>query len=81
MEGTGEEVAAWLSSPAFEQRLFTSFPCTNVIPSRANQVTAVATGHSGFQAAVLMGCATVLCYMQKLLQVLLDCLVTTKGCG
>lgn len=38
MEGSGEEVAAWLTSPEFEQRLFTSFPCTNIIPSRANQV-------------------------------------------
>ncbi len=38
MEGGGEEVAAWLTSPAFESRLFTSFPCTNIIPSAANQV-------------------------------------------
>jgi len=38
MEGSGEEVAAWLTSPAFESRLFTSFPCTNIIPSAANQV-------------------------------------------
>jgi hypothetical protein len=38
MEGGGEEVAAWLTSPAFESHLFTSFPCTNIIPSAANQV-------------------------------------------
>ena len=38
MEGGGEEVAAWLTSPAFESRLFTCFPCTNIIPSAANQV-------------------------------------------
>lgn len=37
MEGGGEEVAAWLTSPAFESRLFTCFPCTNIIPSAANQ--------------------------------------------
>ena len=38
MEGSGEDVAAWLTSPAFEARLFTCFPCTNIIPSSANQV-------------------------------------------
>lgn len=38
MEGSGEEVAAWLTSPAFEARLFTCFPCTNITPSSANQV-------------------------------------------
>ncbi|KAL3156639.1 hypothetical protein ABBQ38_000922 [Trebouxia sp. C0009 RCD-2024] len=37
MEGSGEEVAAWLTSPAFEARLFTCFPCTNITPSSANQ--------------------------------------------
>ena len=38
MEGSGEDVAAWLTSPAFEARLFTCFPCTNITPSSANQV-------------------------------------------
>ena len=41
MEGGGEEVAAWLTSPVFESRLFTSFPCTNIVPSAANQVCLV----------------------------------------
>ena len=52
MEGGGEEVAAWLTSPAFESRLFTCFPCTNIIPSAANQVTPSSTSCS---CLVLLG--------------------------
>lgn len=38
LEAAGSDVAAWLNSDTFEEHLFSFFPCTNIMPSVANQV-------------------------------------------
>ncbi|KAK9820095.1 hypothetical protein WJX72_006068 [[Myrmecia] bisecta] len=37
LEASAEAVAEWLSGPIFEARLFSFFPCTDLIPSLANK--------------------------------------------
>ena len=43
LEASGAAVHEWLLSPAFEARLFSFFPCTNLTPSRAKQVQDLST--------------------------------------
>ncbi|KAI7837283.1 hypothetical protein COHA_008897 [Chlorella ohadii] len=38
LEASGADVCDWLLSDGFEARLFTFFPCTDILPSVANQV-------------------------------------------
>ena len=38
LEASAEAVTEWLSSPGFELRLFSFFPCTDITPSLANKV-------------------------------------------
>ena len=38
LEANGEDVAEWIRSPGFEYNLFSFFPCTDILPSTANQV-------------------------------------------
>jgi len=38
LEANGEDVAEWLRSPGFESNMFSFFPCTDILPSTANQV-------------------------------------------
>lgn len=42
LEASGKDVAEWLMSPIFEERLFSYFPCADTIPGMANKVRAVA---------------------------------------
>ena len=37
LEASGEEVEEWLRSLNFEAYLFSFFPCTDILPSRANK--------------------------------------------
>lgn len=39
LEANGEEVGEWLRSPGFEVKLFSFFPCTDILPSVANKVS------------------------------------------
>ena len=41
LEANGSEVAEWLQGPGFESKLFSFFPCTDVLPSSANKVSFV----------------------------------------
>lgn len=41
LEASGTDVCDWLLSDGFEARLFTFFPCTDILPSVANQVRGV----------------------------------------
>lgn len=38
LEASGVDVCDWLLSDGFEARLFTFFPCTDILPSVANKV-------------------------------------------
>eukprot|EP00210_Caulerpa_lentillifera_P008588 g8192.t1 len=38
LKASGTDLASWLTSPCFEEKLFSFFPCTNLIPSIANQI-------------------------------------------
>jgi len=46
LEASGADVCDWLLSDGFEARLFTFFPCTDILPSVANQVRDL-TGKAG----------------------------------
>ena len=39
LEAAGPEICDWLVSEAFEARLFTFFPCTDITPSMANKAS------------------------------------------
>ena len=38
LEANGAEVIEWLRSPSFESKLFSFFPCTDILPTSANKV-------------------------------------------
>ena len=38
LEASSEDVEAWLLSSAFEAKLFSFFPCTDILPSSAETV-------------------------------------------
>ena len=38
LEASGAEVFEWLRSPSFESKLFSFFPCTDILPTSANKV-------------------------------------------
>ncbi len=38
LEANGGEVTEWLRSPGFESKLFSFFPCTDILPTSANKV-------------------------------------------
>ena len=51
LEASGTDVCDWLLSDGFEARLFTFFPCTDILPLVANQVRGVWCVKEGRAAA------------------------------
>ena len=55
LEASGEEVEEWLRSLNFEAYLFSFFPCTDILPSRANKASCF-SGSFASAAYVLQDC-------------------------